>query len=64
VLLSGLEPDSLLARKGLRPGDIISGSNREKIRNMSEFQEVISSVRGSLYLDVWRQGKDYVVRVD
>ena len=64
VLLSELEQESLLARRGLRPGDVIAGANRMNIRNLEEFKEVISSVSGSLYLQVFRQGNEYVVRVD
>jgi serine protease DegQ len=64
VLLSELEPESRLARQGVRPGDIITGCNRMATRDLSEFQEVVSSVRGSLYLQVRRGGRDYVVRMD
>lgn len=64
VLLAELEPDSRLARRGLRPGDIIMGSNRNRIRDLDEFREVISSIRDSLYLEVLRRGNEYVVRVD
>ena len=64
ILLSGLEPDSRLARQGLRPGDIITGCNRMATRDLGEFQEVVSSVSGSLYLQIRRGGRDYVVRLD
>lgn len=64
VLLSELEPDSRLARRGLRPGDVITGCNRMKIQDLGEFKDVVSSVRGSLYLEVRREGSDYVVRLD
>jgi Do/DeqQ family serine protease len=64
VILSELERDSRLARKGLRPGDIITGCNRMKIQDLGEFQDVVSSVRGRLYLEVRRDGGDYVVRLD
>jgi len=64
VLLTELEPDSRLARRGMRPGDIIVGSNRNRIRDLDEFREVISTVNDSLYLEVLRRGNEYVVRVD
>ena len=64
VVLSGLEQDSRLARAGLRPGDIIIGANRMNIRDLDEFESVISSVRGLLVLSLWRQGREYVVRLD
>jgi serine protease DegQ len=64
VLLSELEPGSRLDRQGLREGDIITGANRMKIRDLREFREVIRSVAGPLYLQVRRAGNDYVARVD
>lgn len=64
VLLSSLEPETQLARRGLRPGDIITGCNRMSIQDLDEFEDVIKSVRGSLFLEVRRQGNDYVVRLD
>jgi len=64
VLLSALEPDSRLTRTGLRPGDLITGCNRMPIQNLVEFKDVISAVRGSLFLEVRRGGRDYVVRLD
>ena len=64
VLISGLEPDSRLARRGLRPGDVIMGCNRMKTPDLAEFQEVVPAVRGSLFFEVRRNGSDYVVRVD
>ena len=32
--------------------------------NLEEFREVVSSINGTLYLEVLRKGRDYVVRVD
>jgi serine protease DegQ len=64
VLLLSLKPDTQLARRGLRPGDIITGCNRMSIQDLDEFEDVIKSVRGSLFLEVRRQGNDYVVRLD
>jgi S1-C subfamily serine protease len=64
VLLSELDPNSRLARLGLREGDIINGSNRMRIRDLGEFREVISSIENSLYLQVRRGSNDYVVRLD
>jgi serine protease DegQ len=64
VLISSLEPRSRLARQGLREGDIITGSNRTRIRDLKEMQEVIPSVRGTLYLQIRRDGGDYIARID
>jgi len=64
VVISSLEPRSRLARQGLRKGDVITGSNRVRIRDLGEFREVIRSVSGTLYLQVQRNGNDYVARID
>jgi Do/DeqQ family serine protease len=64
VLVTNMKRDSRLVRLGVRPGDIITGSNRTPIRNLDELREVVGSVRGSLFLTVHRDGNDYVVRVD
>jgi serine protease DegQ len=64
VLLSELEPDSWLARRGMRPGDVITGSNRMRIRDLQEFEDVITSIRGILYLEIVRKGQEYVVRIN
>ena len=64
VVLSKLEQDSRLARAGLRPGDVITGVNGTKIRNLVEFESETSPLRSQLALRVWRQGREYVVRLD
>jgi len=64
VVIAELEPSSRLARQGLRRGDVITGSNRMRIRDLGEFQEVIRAVGGTLYLQVRREGNDYVARID
>ena len=35
-----------------------------RIRDLGEFHEVIRSVSGTLYLQVRRNGQDYVARID
>ncbi len=64
VLLSALESGSRLARNGLRPGDIITGVNRQGISDLADFQEAVLSVRGSFYLHIHRNGGDYRARID
>jgi Do/DeqQ family serine protease len=64
ILLSELLAGSLLARKGLRPGDIIIGANRQNIRNLADFQDIVTSNRGSIYLEILRNGREYVARID
>jgi len=64
VLISGLEPGSLLARRGLRPGDIIAGVNRREVRTLEEFENEISANSGTFFLQIRRNGGDYVARID
>ena len=64
VVLSELEPRSRVARSGMRPGDVVTGVNRAPVRDLDEFRDLVSEVRGTLYLEVLRKGRDYVVRLD
>jgi len=64
VMLDNLDDRSLLARQGLTKGDIISGANRQQVRNLVEFTKAIEQTRGPILLQVWRKGRSYIVRVD
>jgi Do/DeqQ family serine protease len=64
VVIVELDPDSRLARQGLRTGDIVTGANRVRIRELGELRDVIAGVRGPLYLQIHRNGADYVARID
>jgi Do/DeqQ family serine protease len=64
VLLGDLRADSRLARRGLRPGDVITGVSQSRVRDLGEFEAAVADARGTLYLDVLRRGREYVVRVD
>jgi serine protease Do/serine protease DegQ len=64
VLISDLEPGSLLARRGLRPGDVITGVNRREVRTLGEFEAEISANSGTFFLQIRRNGGDYVARID
>lgn len=64
VLLTELDPESRLARRGMRPGDVVTGANRNSVRDLDEFREVVGAINDTLYLEVLRGSRDYVVRVD
>ena len=64
VLLGELQADSRLARRGLRPGDVILAANEERVRDLGEFEAAIEAARGTLYLEILRRGRQYVVRLD
>jgi serine protease DegQ len=64
VILSGLERQSRLARSGLRPGDIVTAVNRQPIQGLADFEEQVRAARGAMLLQLWRNGEDYVARID
>jgi serine protease DegQ len=64
VLLAHLESKSTLARKGLRVGDIITGANRKRVKNLADFQEIVEAAKGSVYLQIRRNGGDYIAKID
>ncbi len=64
VILTELDRQSRLARSGLRPGDIITGVNRQPIQGLSEFEELVQASRGPLLFQLRRNGGDYVARID
>lgn len=64
ILLVELEADSRLARRGMRPGDIVTGVNQDTVKDLDDFRERVGEIRGSLFLEVLRGGRDYVVRLD
>jgi len=64
VILSGLERQSRLARSGLRPGDIVTAVNRQPIQGLADFEEQVKAARGPMLLQLWRNGEDYVARID
>lgn len=64
VLLTELNPESRLARRGMRPGDVVTGANRIPVRDLDEFRKVVSDINGPLYLEIRRGRRDYVMRLD
>lgn len=64
VILDELAPRSRLAREGLAEGDIIFGVARQRVRNLDDFKEAIEDTRGSILLQVSREGRTYIARID
>lgn len=64
VLLDTLEPRSRLDREGLAEGDIIIGVNRQRIRNLADFSNLLEGSRRSILLQINRAGRVYVARID
>ncbi len=64
VILSTLDRESRLARSGLRPGDILTGVNRQAVQGLADFEELVQASRGPLLFQLRRNGGDYVARID
>jgi len=64
VLIEELEPRSRLVYEGLRPGDIITGANRERIRSTADLKRVLDGLQGPLILQINRNGESYFARIE
>jgi S1-C subfamily serine protease len=64
VLLASLERSSRLASEGLRPGDVITAVNQERVANLAGFRQALRRARGPLLLQLRRDGEAYVARID
>lgn len=64
VMLAEVESGSRLERQGLREGDIITGVNRSRVSNLSEFQDAVRAAGRPLVLQLRRNRSDYVARID
>jgi len=64
VVLSVLDAQSRLARFGLRPGDLITGVNRQAVLGLADFDDLVQASRGPLLFQLRRNGGDYVARID
>ncbi len=64
VLLDQLDPKSRLAYQGLAKGDIITGVNRQRIRNLNDFKASLENLRGTIYLQIVRGQRTYVARIE
>ena len=56
VRVVSVAPNSAAASGGLRPGDIIVGANRRKVRDMDSLQAALAVDADSLLLHVNRSG--------
>ena len=54
VVVTRVEPNSPAWVHGLRPGDIIVGVNRKKVRSVTEFLTAVQSSRDSIILNLLR----------
>jgi len=56
VVVARVAPNSPAARRGLRPGDVLSEVNRVTITSVAQFHKVYAAARGSVLLRVHRGG--------
>ncbi len=64
VFIDELQARSRLAFEGLRSGDIITGVNREKVKNLGDLKKVFDNIGNTLVLQVNRSGEAYFARID
>jgi Do/DeqQ family serine protease len=64
VLLAELERRSRLAYEGMRPGDIITGVNGQRITSLNELESLVSNTRGRLLFQLRRGNEAYIARID
>ena len=63
VMVSSIERGSKAARAGLRKDDVIREVNRQKIGNLSDFEDAIDGKEGPFALSVERDGRNTFIAV-
>ncbi len=56
AMVTEVEPDSVAARAGLRPGDMVVELNRKRITSSGDFADAYRRARGMVAVLVYRQG--------
>ena len=64
VLLEELDPRSRLAYEGLAEGDIVTGVNRQQINNLADFTQALELTHRGILLQIRRNGRAYIARVE
>ena len=54
VIVTKVEPDSAADGAGLNPGDVIAGINRQKIKNLSDYQKATKGLKGDALVELSR----------
>ena len=56
VVVAGLSPQSMAARSGLRPGDIITGANKLRVNDLDGLRKTLKRSKHSILLHIERNG--------
>lgn len=64
VVIVSLAEDSRLAYEGLREGDLVNAINRGRVDDLDDLAARINGARGPLLLQIRRNGRAYVARID
>ena len=57
LLATEVDPRSKAFAFGLRAGDVIVGLNRSNVRDISQFRDALTSVKGRMVLNIYRDGR-------
>ncbi len=61
VVIARIDPSSPAAQVGLRPGDVIQEVDRQRVRNVSDFERLASQAKGEVLLRIIRDGSGVFV---
>jgi len=64
AVVTDVDPGSLCAREGIRPGDVILEIERKPVRNADDAVELSKNLKGRVLLRVWSNGGSHYVVVD
>ncbi|MEH6445294.1 MAG: Do family serine endopeptidase [Oceanospirillaceae bacterium] len=63
VLVASLTQDSIAAYNGLKPGDLITQTNRIPIRNIADFKKALKRSSNTMFLQVKRGGQMLLIAI-
>ena len=64
MLVTSVLKDSVAARSGLRPGDVIEGTEQQSPLSISQLEQLLSTQRGAVSLKVIREKKPIIIKLN
>jgi serine protease DegS len=64
ILVMSILKDSIAARSGLKPGDVIEGTEQQSPLSASQLEQLLSTERGAISLKVVREKKPIIIRIN